>query len=225
MKRKLSISLILLILLLVFFLFFFIKPFSVKRQPNFTASQVPKWTASTQAVTSLSDFRKALTHYYPSVKKVSITNRTAPVIPGLRGAWSIDGKTKQAAFATKWTPQGLTTIDNRYAVVSAYDGNHRLNSLLYVIDLKSGRYLKSLILPSKAHVGGIEYDASHKLLWVATDAKHSAAISNISLKNLQTYDAKVSHAPISFDANYPLPWLKATSTLAYSKLDRALIIP
>lgn len=29
------------------------------------------------------------------------------VIPGLRGAWSINFKTKKAAFGTDWVPQGI----------------------------------------------------------------------------------------------------------------------
>ena len=128
-KKKIGIFLVL--IGFVIFGFFFWQKITKPdlKNANLSAQQIPKWTASTQALVSKNAFKKALSPYFPAVKTMQITDENSPIVPGLLGTWSIDPKTGKAAYATKWTPQGITAISNQYILVTAYDGNHHLDSL------------------------------------------------------------------------------------------------
>ena len=224
-KKKIGIFLVL--IGFVIFGFFFWQKITKPdlKNANLSAQQIPKWTASTQALVSKNAFKKALSPYFPAVKTMKITDENSPIVPGLLGAWSIDPKTGKAAYATKWTPQGITAISNQYILVTAYDGNHHLDSLVYVVDFKTGKYLKTVILPNQAHVGGITYDEKRQNIWISTDEKKAAELTVLKLSTLKAYDAKKSKKAIRVDETFKLPWLKATSTIAYSELDNAIIVP
>ncbi len=60
---------------------------------------------------------------------------------------------------THMTPQGLTYA-NGYFLISAYHYNDAYNSVIYVID-SNGNFKVTIILPNKAHVGGLAFDGSN----------------------------------------------------------------
>lgn len=76
---------------------------------------------------------------------------------------------------TTMVPQGIC-FANDYMILSAYDANGKCNSVLYVIsnfDSQNRTYLATLVLPTKAQVGGIAFDGSH--VWIA-NGKYASAI-------------------------------------------------
>lgn len=162
-----------------------------------TPDQVPKWEADPrplQAESVVRDQLKQLNRHQEN-KGISFDESSFLVIPGLRGAWSIDYQTKQAAFGTDWVPQGLTQSQDHY-YISVYDGDHRLNSLIFQIDKKSKKYVKSLILPSKAHVGGISYDDERRRLIYSDDTNKKAGFGFLDQAVIDDYQAAAEQAPI-----------------------------
>jgi hypothetical protein len=189
---------------------------STKMLPNATANEVPPWEADTNPLISDSDWKKRMRQYF---KETAI--KAYAVIPGLRGAWSID-KAGEPAFGTFWTPQGLAE-NSRYIFMSAYDGQRNKNSLIFIIDKSSNKYIKSIILPCISHVGGLAYDEERRLLWVASDTNRHAKISAIKEEAIEQYDARVSQKAIDFDIEISLPWLEQTSSISLA--NNAMFIP
>lgn len=80
-------------------------------------------------------------------------------------------------------PQGITFAKN-YLLMTAYDLAGEENSVIYVMNKKTGKLLTTLILPTKAHVGGISYDGSN--IWVTNGTK----ISTIPYSKIATAAAE-----------------------------------
>ncbi|MCQ2354346.1 MAG: leucine-rich repeat protein [Clostridia bacterium] len=79
------------------------------------------------------------------------------VIPGVK-ATNVNG-----TLGTAYAVQGIAFTDE-YCVISAYDRNAALNSVLYLIDAESGRYITTVVLPTTAHLGGLAFDGEN--LWM-----------------------------------------------------------
>lgn len=184
------------------------------RQPemleNVTEKDVPKWEANRQALIPEKVWQKKAKTYFDTSDILDYI-----VIPGLRGAWSIDNRTKAATFGTHWTPQGVDQ-SSQYIFISAYDSEHQLNSLIFVLDIKTGAYLKTLILPNRSHVGGLAYDESHETLWVTNDSAKQSRISYLTAETIEQYDAKTNEQPIKFDETVKFDWQINTSSISYS---------
>lgn len=212
MKKKFILPIILL-LAGVAIGFFYVKDKIRYQNMVATAQEVPKWQADTHPLVKKQEIMQLLKKVNKANKQGdSVSDLKAVTIPGLRGAWSIDHKTKKAAFGNDWVPQGLTQSKEDY-FVSVYDGDHKLNSLIYVIDKKTGTYKKSLILHSKAHVGGVSYDSTFKRLWFSDDTKEEAGLSYISEPEIQAYQAEKSQEAIH-STGVRLPWASKTSGIA-----------
>ena len=85
----------------------------------------------------------------------------ATAIPGLAHT-DVNGQD-----CTTMVPQGIC-IAGDYMIISAYDASGQCDSVLYVLsntNPASRKYLTTLVLPNKAHVGGIAFDGSY--LWVS----------------------------------------------------------
>ena len=130
----------------------------VQLQPIPPTSTDPKYFAdqsafeASSAYQSLEFFRKHV-DYSRSI-----------VIPGLTNT-NING------FAsTRMCPQGITFAEE-YLLLTAYDMGSEENSVIYVMDKATGELLTTLILPVKAHVGGIGYDGTY--VWVTVGKKAS----------------------------------------------------
>ena len=186
-------------------------------------ADVKKWEADPRPLQSEQTAVKRIKEIPQSAQ---LGNRIAKgtklvVIPGLRGAWSINAKTKRAGFGTNWVPQGVTQSKDSL-FVSLYDGDHKLNSLILEINKKTGRYRKSFILKSKAHVGGITYDREKKrLLWSDDNSKlGGAGISYASQRALDAYQAQVEKAPLE---STRIPLHLANRTSAITLYDHQLV--
>lgn len=64
---------------------------------------------------------------------------------------------------TSMVPQGITFVKS-YLLMTAYDKNKVENSVIYVINKSSKKLVTTIILPNKAHAGGIAFDG--KNLWI-----------------------------------------------------------
>ena len=186
------------------------------------ATEVPKWEADPRPLQSeavvIGQLKKL--NRNRDNKDVNLTAAKFVVIPGLRGAWSVNHKTKKVAFGTGWVPQGLTQSQDHY-YVSAYDGNHQLNSLIFQIDKQSKKYVKTLILDSKAHVGGITYDDIHKRLIYSDDTSQVAGFGFIDQAVIDDYQASVVKKPI---ASQKQVWKIGARTSAITTYQNQLIV-
>lgn len=171
-------------------------------------SSIKKWEASTDSLVQEKMVLNDLQKRNKSLKGIPIKTF---VIPGIRGAWSLDYQTKKASFGTNWVPQGLTQSQTHY-YISAYDGDHKRNSLIFVVNKHSMKYFKTLILNSKSHVGGIVYDAQFKRLWFSDDKK-IGGLSYIQENAVRNYHAKDVQKPIT-SKHIKLPWASRTSGIA-----------
>lgn len=179
-------------------------------------NEVPKWMADDHELISFNDYKSLVDKVFennPADQQRTLTTKDTVLIPGLRGAWSIDYQTKQAAFGNDWVPQGLAQSDKFY-FISEYDGDHKLNSLILLVDKKTHKYVKSLILPRKSHAGGVTYDAKHKRLWWSTDHTSFAGLSYANLDQIEKYDARKVQGPINAKS-VSIPWAVRTSAICY----------
>lgn len=79
-------------------------------------------------------------------------------IPGMK-------TTNVAGFScTTMVPQGLC-LAGSYFLITAYDYKKELNSVVYVVSRSSKSYITTIVLPSKAKVGGIAYDGTN--VWIS----------------------------------------------------------
>lgn len=161
-------------------------------------SDVKKWEADPRPLQSKSAAIKQIKAIGQSdpLEKRAATNAKLVVIPGLRGAWSINAKTKKAGFGNNWVPQGFTQSKDAI-YMSLYDNNHKLNSIIVQVNKHNAKYNKTLILRSKSHVGGITYDIDHQRLLLSDDAQtKGAGISYVSQREIDAYSAKATQQPI-----------------------------
>ena len=69
---------------------------------------------------------------------------------------------------TSYVPQGICQV-GEYKIITAYDGEKKENSKLYIID-SNGEIYKTLDLGSKSHVGGITYDEKTNSIYISGDS-------------------------------------------------------
>ncbi len=97
--------------------------------------------------------------------KNSVNYSKSYIIPGLI-------ETNVGGFiSSNMCPQGVCFAKN-YLLVTAYDLKDEEMSVVYVLDKNTKELLSTLILPTKAHVGGICFDGTY--LWLTTGSKASA---------------------------------------------------
>jgi hypothetical protein len=183
---------------------------------------VPKWEADVRPIQSEKQVREQLSKIKQNNKKIKnpFSDAKFITIPGLRGAWSISSKTNKAGFGTDWIPQGVTQSD-KYYFISMYDGDYQYNSIIIQINKETGHYIKTLILNSRAHVGGIYFDMDHKHLLWSDDQKSGGGISYVTQKDLDKYQAKVQQAPIK---STRIKWELSSRTSAITFYDHQMIV-
>lgn len=164
-------------------------------------------------------YQKALRENYSFINKVStyVPPRTWDgkdfVIPGLISTKSYDFSTKKYNTATAMTPQGIA-VANKYILLTAYDGEHKHASVIYVLNKKTGKYIKTIQVSGRPHLGGIAYDPVAKNVWVTGSVGKSSALASFSLKAMKDYKAG-SHAPIEYNHQIAIPAIEKASTVTY----------
>ncbi len=177
-------------------------------------------TNTSPAWHNFSNYQKALREKYSFINKVSnyVPPRTWDgkdfVLPGLLATKSYDFKTKKVNTATAMTPQGIT-IAGKYILLTAYDGEHEHASVVYVLDKKTGKYLKTIQVAGRPHLGGIAYDPVAKNIWVTGSQDDSSALMSFSLKKLEKYSYNKKKQPIQYDNVIALPTIERASCVTY----------
>ena len=78
-------------------------------------------------------------------------------------------------------PQGMCIAGN-YALISAYDGNSKANSVVYVVDKQDKKYYTTLNLGMKSHVGAMAYNPSADVIYICG----SSNIYVLSMSKIRT---------------------------------------
>lgn len=137
------------------------------------------------------------------------------VIPGLIRTETINVH-KEVEECTKMVPQGITIADD-YVMISAYCYEHKHNSVVYILNKHSHLFIKTVVLNTRAHVGGLAYDPICRNLWVATKnfEKDHGSISSLRLAAIDQYNFYKTKKPIAFDYVQNIPELKNTTFATY----------
>lgn len=214
MKKRTYILLVLTIVVaLGLALFFWILPG--------TAMKTKDGTNVNAADKDIEAFYDELKEYYPQVhERIPENGRVTYTIPGLIQTETIEAKGEdkgEVDTAEDMTPQGLSFVED-YVVISAYSKSHKYNSVLWLLDKKSGKFIKTIVLPTTSHVGGMAYDPDHQRLWVTTTDDESASqISALSLKGIESDNFAKSEKAINFDHQRNLEGVDKSSYMAYYK--------
>lgn len=156
----------------------------------------------------------AISRAYPTFAAALLPAGTSDwQIPGNDGAWSLDAA-GHPAFSTTLTVQDFVETDDQ-VLISAYDHAHVVDSVLFVLDRRTGAYVKTVILPTTAHVGGLALDPVAGTLYVSDDSATQAQVARLTLAAVEAYDVRRTGAPIAFDAVVPVSDNATTAALAY----------
>ncbi|WP_253295778.1 YncE family protein [Enterococcus raffinosus] len=134
-------------------------------------------------------------------------------IPGLYEAKSLNLVTNGIANSRTMTPQGVAVTEN-YLLISAYSHDHQDHSVIYLLDRQTHRYIKTVVLPGRPHLGGIAYDPKHQRVWVTTGGP-LAGLASIDLKELEAYQLK-KNSVISYHQQLSLREVSHASALTYT---------
>ncbi len=106
---------------------------------------------------------------------------------------------------TSMVPQGIT-LAGSYFLITAYDSKGLDYSVIYVVSRASKSYITTIILPSKAKVGGIAYDGTN--IWISKGTSVAAfpytfitdtVNAGVAYKKLSAYTSVV---PVLTTASY-----------------------
>ncbi len=143
------------------------------------------------------DIRTKFSKYYKT-----IDDSKDIIIPGLyRTNQTMNGK---GAACNTMVPQGVCTTD-KYILISAYDGSEnkninsrykhsKHNSVVYVMNKETGRYVKTLILNDKGHVGAMAWNPDDNILYIAGSGKNVLRVNASKIDSVGDEDANYLEA-------------------------------
>ncbi|WP_320163304.1 hypothetical protein [uncultured Trichococcus sp.] len=134
------------------------------------------------------------------------------IIPGMDATLTLHHEHEEADICTTMTPQGLA-VNKDYLFISAYCQTKEHNSVIYVLDKKSGSFIKEIVLNGIPHAGGIAYDNNHELLWVTSEKGDTAQVITLALTDIEAYNFADSAEPIAHTDSIELPDIKRASTI------------
>lgn len=165
---------------------------------------------------TMADFLFSLEYYndiYTSVRKNGPSDYGTYVIPGLKATKTTTASGKMA-MCTSMTPQGLAVTD-KYLIISAYCYTHSHNSVLYLLDKETHKFLKEIVLWDQSHVGGLAYDSEHDILWISGQKNGVAYANSFTIDQLELYDLNRNKKPLPFHSQEPLYTLTRNSFMTY----------
>ncbi len=108
------------------------------------------------------------------------------IIPGL--SYTLTYNPKTSTFITayeRFVPQGMCIAGN-YILISAYDSAEICKSVIYVLSKSTNKLITTIVLPDKAHVGGLAYDTGNGYIWVCNENAYVSGFSYKLLNNSVT---------------------------------------
>ena len=159
---------------------------------------------------------------YPYFAEYLNNNKTTKmyIIPGMEMTESLSIKTNKKVNCTSMTPQGLA-VTEKYIFISAYCYTHKHNSVLYVLDRISGKFIKEVVLDSTSHVGGLAFDSNHNKLWIAEYKNSKSYVGSLNLDDIEKYDIK-ENRKLEYTDFVLLKGIKRASFITYN--DNSLLI-
>lgn len=155
-------------------------------------------------------FQTLLEKDYPTL----FTSLTAAYpVPGLAQSPTVVTATQEETTVTDMDPQGIVRADE-YIILSAYSESRTHNSVLWLLNAQTGQFLQTVVLPDKAHVGGIAYDDTHRNLWIANE---HAMVSVVQLDRVLASDMEKTKKPLTYDASFQLEGIALASYMTYYK--------
>lgn len=153
---------------------------------------------------------------YPFFAEYLNNNETTEmyVIPGMEMTESFSIKTNKKVKCTSMTPQGLA-VTEKYIFISAYCYTHKHHSVLYVLDRKTKKFIKELVLDSTSHVGGLAFDNMHNKLWVAEYKNSKSYVGSLKLEDIEKYDIR-DNKKIEYTDFVLLKGIKRASFITYN---------
>lgn len=195
--------------------FYYVFNYRAKHEPE------PADSRTTSAALYNLKTQRTLMSLMPEVKAAAFNGRAAEidygtyVIPGLTATETqVFGEKGTSCICTSMTPQGLAVTEN-YVLVSAYCYSKTHNSVIYVIDKKSHKFVKEIVLRNKSHVGGLAYDPIHHNIWIAGMSRGIPQVNAITLKQLEDYSFQKENLPITYSQSYDLYAIARSSFLTY----------
>lgn len=146
-----------------------------------TASAKAKATSTAAKLfTTLKAFKKSAAYKKYKAFKKRVLFKKSYVIPGLK-------VTNVAGFnTTRMVPQSIVFAGD-YLLISAYDYTKKQESVIYIMDKATRKYITTLVLPHTGHIGGIAFDGDN--VWITYG------------KNLQSF--KFSHIVTAAKSGQP----------------------
>ena len=118
------------------------------------------------------------------------------IIPGLKYTRTfLNAQGSEQAVCTSMTPQGLAVTDE-YVLISAYCHTAKHNSVIYVINKETHRFIKEVVLPGLPHVGGLAYDLDHDMLWYSSNTNGIAQAVSIKMPVFKDYSYADNRMPV-----------------------------
>lgn len=153
---------------------------------------------------------------YPYFAEYLNSNKTTEmfVIPGMEMTESLSIKTNKKEKCTSMTPQGLA-VTEKYIFISAYCYTHKHHSVLFILDRKSGKFIKELVLDSTSHVGGLAFDTNYNKLWIAEYKNSKSYVGSLKLTDIENYDIK-ENKKIKYTDFVYLKGIKRASFITYN---------
>lgn len=152
---------------------------------------------------TLAEFSERLQPYSGLYEEAVLAHADEPdsgtyVIPGLESARTLlDNGAKRFSVCTGMTPQGIA-VSGQYLFISAYCQSKNHNSVIFVVDKETHDFVKEVVLPNKAHVGSLAYDARNDNLWVCGSRNGIAQVNALDMESIEAYDFSEGWEPISF---------------------------
>lgn len=123
-----------------------------------TTKRAEATSTAAKYYSTLAKFKKSPAYKkYKEFRQQLIYNRSF-VLPGMK-------QTNIGGFnSTKMVPQSIGMAGG-YLLISAYDQTGEQESVLYMMDKSTRKYITTIVLPHKGHVGGMAFDG--KNLWLS----------------------------------------------------------
>lgn len=123
-----------------------------------TTQQAEATSTAAKYYSTLAKFKKSPAYKkYKEFRQQLVYNKSF-VLPGMK-------QTNIGGFnSARMVPQSIGMAGS-YLLISAYDQAGEQESVLYIMDKSTRKYITTLILPHKGHVGGMAYDG--KNLWLS----------------------------------------------------------
>lgn len=146
--------------------------------------------------------------------------------------------TNAGGFAcTTMVPQGMC-LAGSYFLISAYDYKNEDSSVIYVVSRASKSYITTIVLPSKAKVGGLAFDGTN--VWVSkgkavasfpysvvTDAVNAGTSYTVlnSYRNVCALDSTASYMGYYNGVLWIGSFSQSTSTMKGYRLSNTQTLP